>query len=484
MSQLCRQVCFVVSTLLFFVACIKADTQADNLRGLLSSKWSKNPPLLQKWADLDHTLENYLVPQGGSMQDDKIVSLPGQPEGVDFDQYAGYVTIDEQVGKALFYYFVESPQDSSTKPLLLWLNGGPGCSSLAFGAMEELGPFRVNSNGGTLFRNPYSWNEVANVLFLESPAGVGFSYSNSSSVYNTTGDVSTANDAYAFVINWLDRYPQYKGRDFYIAGESYAGHYVPQLAYTISLNNKKNTKKTFVNLKGVLIGNGLLNDETDTWGSLDNFWSHNLNSDETFHGLRANCNFSSMLSVTEECIRFYNKAWNEIGDIDIYNIYAPLCFDSALKNGTAGSVDDYDPCSDYYMYAYLNLPEVQTAFHAKVQPWSPCRRYNWTDGPETVLPLISYLISDNIRVWLFSGDMDGILPTLGTRYGINTLHLPVETAWRTWYTNSQVGGYVEAYEGLTFATVRGAGHMVPSYQPERALTLISSFLQGVLPPPK
>ncbi|KAL9679694.1 hypothetical protein QQ045_017560 [Rhodiola kirilowii] len=131
MSQLCRQVCFVVSTLLFFVACIKADTQAENLRGLLSSKWSKNPPLLQKWADLDHTLENYLVPQGGSMQDDKIVSLPGQPEGVDFDQYAGYVTIDEQVGKALFYYFVESPQDSSTKPLLLWLNGGGG-SGCAF----------------------------------------------------------------------------------------------------------------------------------------------------------------------------------------------------------------------------------------------------------------------------------------------------------------------------------------------------------------
>ena len=55
---------------------------------------------------------------------DKIPALPGQPEGVDFDQYGGYVTVDEKNGRALFYYFVEAPQDASSKPLLLWLNGG------------------------------------------------------------------------------------------------------------------------------------------------------------------------------------------------------------------------------------------------------------------------------------------------------------------------------------------------------------------------
>lgn len=93
---------------------------------------------------------------------------------------------------------------------------------------------------------------VANVIFLESPAGVGFSYSNTSSDYNNAGDKSTAEDAYTFLVNWLERFPQYKTRDFFLAGESYAGHYVPQLANTILLGNK-NTNKTIINLKGIAV---------------------------------------------------------------------------------------------------------------------------------------------------------------------------------------------------------------------------------------
>ena len=93
---------------------------------------------------------------------------------------------------------------------------------------------------------------VANVLFLESPAGVGFSYSNTSSDYDHLGDKISANDAYIFLINWLERFPQYKSRDFLITGESYAGHYVPQLAYTILRYNKL-ANHTVINLKGIAV---------------------------------------------------------------------------------------------------------------------------------------------------------------------------------------------------------------------------------------
>ena len=93
---------------------------------------------------------------------------------------------------------------------------------------------------------------VANVIFLESPAGVGFSYSNTSSDYNNAGDTNTAIDAYTFLVNWLERFPQYKTRDFFIAGKSYACHYVPQLAHTILLNNK-NTNQTVINLEGIAV---------------------------------------------------------------------------------------------------------------------------------------------------------------------------------------------------------------------------------------
>lgn len=206
-------------------------------------------------------------------EEDRIVRLPGQPM-VDFSQFGGYVTVDESAGRTLFYYLAEAPHyKKHSLPLLLWLNGGPGCSSLGYGAMQELGPFRVRSDGKTLYRNKYSWNNAANVLFLESPAGVGYSYSNTTSDYDKMGDIKTAADNYVFLVKWLERFPEYKGREFYIAGESYAGHYVPQLAHTILNHNKNsNSNNTIINLKGILIGNAVINDETDLQGMYDFFW--------------------------------------------------------------------------------------------------------------------------------------------------------------------------------------------------------------------
>ena len=93
---------------------------------------------------------------------------------------------------------------------------------------------------------------MANILFLESPAGVGFSYSNRTSDYDKSGDKQTAEDNYTFLLNWLERFPEYKTRDFYITGESYAGHYVPQLSQKI-LHNNKITNQTVINLKGIAV---------------------------------------------------------------------------------------------------------------------------------------------------------------------------------------------------------------------------------------
>ena len=100
--------------------------------------------------------------------------------------------------------------------------GGPGCSSLGDGAFAELGPFSPQPDGESLRVNPYAWNRVANVIFLESPAGVGFS-SFTDPADNTVGDERTAADAYDFLLGFLSLYPQFADRDFYIAGESYAG---------------------------------------------------------------------------------------------------------------------------------------------------------------------------------------------------------------------------------------------------------------------
>lgn len=92
---------------------------------------------------------------------DMIGELPGQPKNVDFNQYSGYVTANERAGRALFYWLIESPgsRGPESRPLVLWLNGGPGCSSVAYGAAEEIGPFHIRPDGKTLYLNPYSWNK-------------------------------------------------------------------------------------------------------------------------------------------------------------------------------------------------------------------------------------------------------------------------------------------------------------------------------------
>ncbi|XP_042380495.1 serine carboxypeptidase II-3-like isoform X1 [Zingiber officinale] len=428
-------------------------------------------------------LKSKVYDNHGLKEGDKVIRLPGQPDGVNFNQYAGYVMVDNVTGRALFYYFVEADKNNMSKPLVLWLNGGPGCSSLGYGAMEELGPFRVMSDGKTLYENPYAWNTVANVLFLESPAGVGFSYSNTTSDYAKSGDKRTAIDSLAFLLNWFERFPEYKGREFFIAGESYAGHYVPQLALAILHHNDSN-----INLKGIAIGNGVINYETDSKGLLDYFWTHALIADETIHAIHKFCNFSpEAFQQPLECQRAVGEVSGVIDDLDLYNIYAPLCFSSGVTpTPKPPSIENFDPCTPNYVEAYLNNPEVQKALHANVTKlnytWSACSEVirSWSDQPFTILPIIDELLSNKLRILKYSGDIDGRVPVTSTRYSLNELGLAVKSPWRAWMLNNEVGGYTTVYEhNLTFATVRGAGHEVPSYQPARALQMIKSFLQGV-----
>ncbi|KAE8727960.1 Serine carboxypeptidase II-3 [Hibiscus syriacus] len=340
----------------------------------------------------------------------------------------------------------------------------------------------VNSDWKTLYRNEYAWNTFANVLFLESPAGVGFSYSKNSNDYTDVGDKRTAEDSYFFLPNWLERFPQYKTRDLFITGESYAGHYVPQLAsYIVSII--KGTNQTIIHLKGMAIRNAWIVDDICTKGIFDYLWTHALNSDETKEGIIKYCDFASENLVTnkedagntaDQCDKYQNQGLMEMGDIDWYGIYSPICNLSAIKPGSDGNVLNFDPCSGIHVESYLKVAEIQAALHAKTTKWSGC-------GTSSTLPQTREL-AKVIRVWIYSGDTDGRVPVTFSHYAIEILELPVETAWQPWYSASEIGGYVVGYKGLVFTTVRGAGHTVPSYQPARVLTMITSFLQGKLPP--
>ncbi|XP_014494536.1 serine carboxypeptidase-like 40 [Vigna radiata var. radiata] len=478
-------------TLSFFVPKTSANKQLQTLNKLQKSMFFRGISQTDRteFEVEEVVLDGIVDSQKGLKENDRIGRLPGQPQ-VSFSQYGGYVTVDKVAGRAFYYYFVEAQRSKHTLPLLLWLNGGPGCSSLAYGAMQELGPFRVNSDGKTLHTNAFSWNRVANVLFLESPAGVGFSYSNKSTDYAANGDKKTAADNYLFLVNWLERFPEYKNRDFFIAGESYAGHYVPQLAHTILHHNKK-ANKAIINFKGILIGNAVINEETDSSGLYDFLASHAIISDEAAYISKA-CESSSKIA-SSQCDAAETQVDSNIEYIDLYNIYAPLCNSTKLTPRPKRYSIVTDPCSEYYVHAYINRKDVQEALHANVTnlkyDWEPCSEVitKWVDSASTVLPILHELLNNGLRVWIFSGDTDGRVPITSTKYSVKKMELPVEKVWHPWFSHGEVGGFAEVYKGgLTLATVREAGHQVPSYQPARALTLIKYFLDGTpLPgPPK
>ncbi|GFY89985.1 serine carboxypeptidase-like 29 [Actinidia rufa] len=399
--------------------------QAGRLRALWWEKrqFPRSPTTGEEWmvASLGREASGF---GGGKMEDDLISGgLPGQPKGVGFKQYAGYVNVNVNVngasGRSLFYYFAEAVQDPSSKPLVLWLNGGPGCSSLGMGAMVEIGPFGVKPDGKTLYSRRHAWNKVANMLFLESPAGVGFSYSNTTSDYTTSGDKRT-------------------------------GFYIPELADIILNRNRLADTASTIHLKGILVGNGIINDATDQKGYYDYVWSHALISDETYLGLVEHC----LRSNSSKCDDYVNKIGTDAGKIDFDNIYGTFCIpiNSSNTSRQARGLGGYDPCEVYYVHKYLNLPQVQEALHANVTKLP----YTWE---------------------LCSGDTDAVVPVSGTRYAIDALNLRVIKPWHPWSDGTdEVCGYTVVYDGLTFTTVRGAGHQVPQCQPCKAFALLKMFV--------
>lgn len=217
---------------------------------------------------------------------DKIENLPGtQNLELLFNQFSGYLKIGPKKTKKIHYWFVESQGNSTVDPLAFWTNGGPGCSGL-LGLFTEQGPFRPNRDK-TLSLNEYSWNKVANMVFIESPCGVGFSYSLDTNRDYSNNDAQTAQDNYELIQEFLKRFPEYEKNPLYISSESYGGHYLPTWAKKIVTENDKlknmssnssadNGFPRVLNFKGFAVGNPYTNLYSGTGAMLETFWGRQL----------------------------------------------------------------------------------------------------------------------------------------------------------------------------------------------------------------
>jgi serine carboxypeptidase-like clade 2 len=164
----------------------------------------------------------------------KLDALPGWPATTNFSMYSGFIKVGN-TSKNIHYVFLESMSANSTAdPLVVWFNGGPGCSSM-LGLLQETGPYVLENGAAEYTANPWPWNKETNMLYIEQPAGVGYSTCDNSSAPQDCNhtDLSSSEDNLQVLLGWFERFSDtpYKRNQVFIAGESYAGVYVPYLSW-------------------------------------------------------------------------------------------------------------------------------------------------------------------------------------------------------------------------------------------------------------
>jgi len=374
------------------------------------------------------------------------------------------------------------------------------------GCLTELGQLSLNDDSLTnkshgvprLIYNTYSWNKLASVIFLESPKGVGFSYCDDPNNCHND-DKSTAIDSHEFLVNFFKGFPEYRNNDFYITGESYAGVYIPMLIDQID------QKAVIKNFKGAAIGNGC-------WGSdcfygmsesqIDYhiFGGHSLISQTLQAEIAQNCgDFSHESSA---CKSSLNKMDDQTGRFDVYNIYDVCKNDDTLslrkvreliRNGTVltkpsdsyhvhpqlGQLNDYKCGASNAMDEFLDNDSVIQALHVK----SGTGRMHYSANCGDLRSLYKKLFQKH-RIIIYSGDADACVPHWGSEKWTREMGFNVKKDWHPWESDSMekkgnvVAGYAIEYDGLTYVTIKGAGHMVPQFRPAFAHTMFTKFLNN------
>ena len=424
-------------------------------------------------------------PSVNDICDDSVKSLSGYMDisGSAYDQ--------DHEDKHLFFWMFEKRGDfDDSTPLIVWLTGGPGCSS-TLALLTENGPCSVNDSGTGTETNPYSWNEAAHVLWLDQPAGVGFSYGKETD----NNEKMISEDAYYFLQAFFQTYPQYASSPLYIVGESYGGHYAPSIAHRIWVGNEANADKTIrLNLAGLAVGNGLTDPENQ-YPYYPEMGSKNSHGIEVFD----DATVEAMTAAVPTCTKLIHQC--NSGDNALDNFACQSAF--LYCNGALTSpyrmtgLNPYDirkPCGNNplcYDFSnvqkFLNLPDTKAALNVDTHhshAWEACNiginlkfHVDWMkDFSGFVADLLD---KAGIPVLIYAGDVDFICNYMGNRAWTNALEWSGKSDFAAADEHEWKGyGLARSADNLTFLQVYDAGHMVPSDQPKVALEMISLFTQG------
>ncbi|PLW21218.1 hypothetical protein PCANC_05452 [Puccinia coronata f. sp. avenae] len=426
-----------------------------------------------------------------------VPSLPGQPKDSQLILYAGHLSFSppdvsvEPEKDSYGFFFLNKARHIANRPVLLvWLNGGPGCSSFD-GSLMEVGPLRMVPKGdGTLKEVDAAWNEYANLLFIDQPTGTGYSYGPKPNYVHEL-DVSSTN-----LVNLLARFfrifPEYQNMDLYLCGESFAGQYIPYLAQAILDTNIITSP-----LKGIIIGNG--------W--VDPINQYLAYPDFAFKAGLINPSSKAAQSLKNE-VQKCNQ-WIEANNSTRIHIEACEGILSAITDSTVQTVNSQKMCLNMYdvrlvdtypacgltwppdladITPYLSRADVKQALHAQRHSanWVECEakvgNNFWAKTSQPSINLFPKLL-DKIKILLFSGDQDLICCHTGTERMIDNLTWGGHRGWmgedsnQPWKVNGSYAGLWREERNLTYVLVANASHMVPYDVPYVTQDMLVRFLE-------
>ncbi|KAJ8503551.1 hypothetical protein ONZ45_g10765 [Pleurotus djamor] len=410
----------------------------------------------------------------------------------------GHRYIDVEA-RHLFFYFFESRSNPELDDVIYWTNGGPGCSS-SVGLLMELGPCRVLDDEGPKF-HPESWNSNANVLFVDQPVGVGFSYAEHGTVTSTA---DAAKDIAAFMVIFFEYFSTFRGRALHMAGESYGGQFIPVFASTVYDQNTYLSAQniTPINIASIMIGNGA----TDVFTMLPAY--------ETI-----SCTHSPVppiLSI-QECVKIKQliprcEKWiasacqDQFDAIDCDAAVQYCRLNIALIPILMSGKNPYDRsknCSPEelesslcyptmkYITQYLDKPEVRDLLGVDVNAvpskFSACNSDITTafsrnlDDLHSSVDYVAALLERGVRVLIYVGTYDWSCNWIGNEKWTLQMEWSGKEEFsklplREWTVDGAVAGRVRSAKGLTFLTIEGAGHMAPFDKPKETLEMVKRWI--------
>ncbi|KAL4337939.1 hypothetical protein HN51_048033 [Arachis hypogaea] len=434
----------------------------------------------------------------------KVEYLPGFDGPLPFYLETGYVGLGETDDDLqVFYYFIKSENDPKNDPLMLWLTGGPGCSSFS-GLAYQIGPikFKIEEYNGSLpnlVLRPQSWTKVSNIIFVDLPFGTGFSYAKD--VISHRSDWKLIHHTHQFIRKWFIEHPEFLSNKFYMGADSYSGIPAPAIVQEISNGNDKGLHP-WINLQGYLLGNPVTT-KKESNDQIPYVHGMGLISDELYLSLQRNCKgeYMDIDSENELCLRdmkYFQKCLSRINMFDILDIY---CEDDSLKNNEAMQRRFLTEMPEASLSSYLTVPamscqiygfflgtqwandaSVRKALHVRgeIGKWERCYTTDFDHEITSSFEFHVNLSAKGYRSLIYSGDHDVEVPFSSTQAWIRALNYSIVDDWRPWLLNGQVAGFTRTYANqMTFATVKGAGHTAPEYKPDEGFAMFSRWLSNV-----